>query len=181
MVNTVHALAPTWEAGYLRPELKADLKHKSLNCSFYLIPKYLMLIKLSIKELQCDKLYAHLIKKNLWNRAGSERLLTTYSIWLILDDSSITGEFAVYTAKPAQSTGFYLHDSRSHYLMNELLCRSVKSHLIECTFQPWHLCSRYQSCRQLGKSKENMKEGAVIIRLCFRQQAWEQMLAETCI
>lgn len=120
------------------------------------------------------------LKKYYQNRAGSERLSTTYSVWLILD-SSITGEFAVYTAKPTQSTGFYLHDSRSHYLMNELLYRSVKSHLIECTFQPWHLCSRYQSCRQLGKSKENTKEGAVIIRLCFRQQAWEQMLAETCI
>lgn len=94
-----------------------------------------------------------------------------HGVGLILDDSSITGQFAVYTAKPAQSTGFYLHDSRSHYLMNELLCRSVKSHLIGCMFQPWHLCSRYQSCRQLGKSKENTKEGAVIIRLCFRQQA----------
>lgn len=88
----------------------------------------------------------------------------------------------MYTANPAQSTDFYLHDSRSHYLMNELLCRSVKSHLlIECTFQPWHLCSRYQGCRQLGESKENIEEGAVIIRLCFRQQAWKQMLAEACI
>lgn len=65
VVNTVCSLALSREAGYLCPELRPDLKHKSLNCPFYLIPKYLMLIKLSIKELQCDKLYAHLIKKIL--------------------------------------------------------------------------------------------------------------------
>lgn len=63
--------------------------------------------------------------------------------------------------------------------MNELLCRSVKSHLlIECTFQPWRLCSRYQDCGQSVKAEENVEEGSVIISFCIKQQACKQMLAE---
>lgn len=65
VVNAVLDLPSSWEAAYLSPELRADLKYKSLNCSFYLIPEYFTLIKLSIKGLQCDKLYAHLIKEIL--------------------------------------------------------------------------------------------------------------------
>lgn len=69
VVNTTCALATSWETGYLSLQLRADLKYKSLNCSFYLIPKHFMLIQLIIKDLQCDKIYAHLIKEILAKRS----------------------------------------------------------------------------------------------------------------
>lgn len=78
------SISSSWEAAYLSPEPRADLKYKSLNCSFYLMPEYFMLIKLSIKGLQCDKLYAHLIKEILPKQS---------QIWKALDNIQCKSNF----------------------------------------------------------------------------------------